>query len=88
MFKDSKANRFSTSEVARLLDLGERRIRSYVHLGVVTGGRTELKPRGRGSGRRLRFGFRDMLVLKSARQLLAAGIAPAKVEQALQQLHY
>ena len=79
----SSSRRYTTREVAQLLKLPEYRIRAYVHLGVVSGGRDELRPQGRGSGRRLRFDFRDILVLKTARKLLAAGLPATKVERAL-----
>jgi tetratricopeptide (TPR) repeat protein len=65
------------------LKLPEHRIRSYVYTGVVTGGREVLAPHGRGAGQRLRFDFRDILVLKTARKLLSAGLPPQKVERAL-----
>ncbi len=75
--------RYSTREVARLLDLPERRIRGWVRTGVVSGGRQDPCPSGRGTGAKLRFDFRDLLVLKAAGKLLAAGLTAARVEQAL-----
>ena len=78
-----ESRRYTTREVARLLKLPEHRIRSYVYTGVVTGGRQELVPHGRGAGQRLKFDFRDILVLKTARKLLSAGLPPQKVERAL-----
>lgn len=75
--------RYTTREVARLSNLSERQVRCYVRSGVVTAGRAEPKPVGRGTGKRLRFDFRDILVLKAARRLLHEGLPPARVERAL-----
>jgi tetratricopeptide (TPR) repeat protein len=75
--------RYNTREVARLSKLSVRQVRGYVRSGVVTGGRAVAKPVGRGTGKRLRFEFRDILVLKAARKLLADGLPPARVERAL-----
>ena len=75
--------RYTTRQVARLLKLQEHQIRAYVRSGVITGGRTELCPLGRGTGQRLRFDFRDLAVLKTARKLLAAGLPAIRVQHAL-----
>jgi tetratricopeptide (TPR) repeat protein len=75
--------RYTTSEVARLSELSERQVRSYVRAGVVSGGRQDPRPRGRGTGKRLRFDFREILVLKAARRLMSAGLPPMRVERAL-----
>jgi tetratricopeptide (TPR) repeat protein len=77
---------YTTREVAKLLKLPEHRIRAYVRLGVVRGGRDPSHPLEPGDDRRLRFDFRDILVLKTARELLAAGLPAAKVERALSAL--
>jgi tetratricopeptide (TPR) repeat protein len=59
---------FSTSEVANILNLPDRRIRSFVRAGFLT-------PAKKNSG--LQFTFRDLLFLKTAKSLLASRV-PAK----------
>lgn len=78
--------RYTTKEVSRLSELSERRVRSYVRAGVISGGRQDPRPRGRGTGKRLRFDFREILVLKAAQRLIAAGMTPTRVERALSTL--
>ncbi|MBI5511716.1 MAG: tetratricopeptide repeat protein [Deltaproteobacteria bacterium] len=76
------SRRYTTREVARLVKLSAQRIRSYVRTGVVEGGRAELAVSG-GQARQLRFDFRDLLVLRTARRLLDAGLPSQRVERAL-----
>ncbi|HXG51711.1 MAG TPA: tetratricopeptide repeat protein [candidate division Zixibacteria bacterium] len=52
---------FSTGDAARILNLPGSRIRSWVHRGF-------LSP-GRGPGRRFRFTFQDLLLLKTTKEL-------------------
>jgi len=79
---------FSTREAARLSNLSQRQIRSYVRRGVVSGGRTLPCPDGRGQGKPLRFNFRELTLLKTVGRLLKAGIHPRRLEQALGMLRH
>lgn len=60
---------FTTAEVANILDLPDRHIRSFVRAGF-------LAPTRNGTGT-LQFTFRDLLFLKTAKSLLASRV-PAK----------
>ena len=63
---------YSTREVAKLVNLPERRIRAYARAGLV------------GLQRRpFRFDFRDLLVLRMAARLLSEGLPPIRVQKAL-----
>jgi len=62
---------FSTREVARLLRVTQARVRSLVYAGFVTP--------GRGPGRRYRFSFQDVVVLRAARDLVASRIPAARI---------
>ena len=62
---------FTTREVARLLRVPQPRIRSLVYAGFVTP--------GRGPGRRYRFSFQDVVVLRAARDLVASRVPPGRV---------
>jgi tetratricopeptide (TPR) repeat protein len=57
---------FSTAEVANILDLPGRRIRSFVRAGFVAPARDEKKT--------LHFTFQDLLFLKTAKSLLASRV--------------
>jgi len=57
---------FSTAEVANILDLPDRRIRSFVRAGFVAPARDEKKT--------LHFTFQDLLFLKTAKSLLASRV--------------
>ena len=67
----------STSEVARILDLKESSIREIVRSGLC-------RPARR--GRRYAFSFQDLVVLRAARDLLAARVPAARVRRALARL--
>ena len=64
----------STREVARILDLREASIREIVRSGLC-------RPARR--GRRYAFSFQDLVVLRAARDLLAARVPAARVRRAL-----
>ena len=64
---------FSTREVARLLRVTPARGRSLVYAGFVTP--------GRGPGRRYRFSFQDVVVLRAARDLVASRVPPGRVSR-------
>lgn len=69
---------YPTREVARLLGLSPRSVRSYVYAGLVA-------PR-RVARRAYRFSFQDLVVLRVARELAAAGLPPRRVKAALGRL--
>jgi tetratricopeptide (TPR) repeat protein len=60
---------FSTTEVAKILDLPDSRIRSFVRAGFLAPARNKTKT--------LQFTFQDLLFLKTAKSLLASRV-PAK----------
>jgi tetratricopeptide (TPR) repeat protein len=69
---------YSTREVARLLELPERQIRSFVQAGF-------LSPR-RGRRGEFLFSFQDLVVLRAAKGLVAAEIPVERVRRALGRL--
>lgn len=69
---------FSTREVARLLRVTPARVRSLVYAGFV-------KP-GRGPGRRYRFCFQDVVVLRAARDLVASRIPAGRIARIVEGL--
>ena len=69
---------FSTREVARLLRVNQGRVRSLVYAGFVTP--------GRGPGRRYRFSFQDVVVLRAARDLVASRIPASRIAHIVSQL--
>ncbi|OGQ91094.1 MAG: hypothetical protein A2289_05375 [Deltaproteobacteria bacterium RIFOXYA12_FULL_58_15] len=92
----SMKQRYTTSQVARLLKLPEHRIRSYVRCGIISGGpdigdekqihkASPQKPARSDANQknRLSFDFRDILVLKTVRKLMSAGVPPNRVKQVL-----
>lgn len=72
---------YSTREVAKLVNLPERRIRAYARAGLV--GRNDEAALEAGPRRSLRFDFRDLLVLRMAARLLSEGLPPIRVQKAL-----
>lgn len=69
---------FTSSEVAKLLDLRVERVRSYVRAGFLDPDRG---PRGE-----MRFSFQDVVLLRTAKELIGARIAPRRVRRALREL--
>ncbi|MFQ5349089.1 MAG: tetratricopeptide repeat protein [Thermoanaerobaculia bacterium] len=69
---------FSTREVARLLRVTQSRVRSLVYAGFVTP--------GRGPGRRYRFSFQDVVVLRAARDLVASRIPASRITRIVDRL--
>jgi tetratricopeptide (TPR) repeat protein len=69
---------YSAEEVAKLLGLSVKRVRSYVRDGF-------LAP-ALGDDGRPRFSFQDVVLLRTAAGLTAARIAPARVRRALARL--
>src|SRR5262249_20044002 len=71
---------FSTRDAARILEVPEPRVRSWVRSGYV-----RLR-RGRGAPRRLSFTFQDLLILRTVKGLLDAGVAPRRVTRLIRSL--
>jgi tetratricopeptide (TPR) repeat protein len=69
---------YSTLEVAKLLNLSPERVRSLVRAGF-------LSP-ARGPRKELRFTFQDLVLLRTARELLEARIPARRVRRALREL--
>jgi len=69
---------YDARTVAKLLDLSVDRVRSYARAGFLTPDRG---PRGE-----FRFSFQDLVLLRTAKGLLAARIPPQKVRRALRNL--
>lgn len=69
---------YTEREVASVLGLPEARIRAFVKEGF-------LEPR-RGQGGELRFGFQDLVLLRTAKGLTEAGVSPRRVRRALASL--
>lgn len=69
---------FTTRDAAKILDLSERRIRSCVRAGF-------LSPT-RGPGRRLRFTFQDLLLLKTTKGLLDSRVPLKRIRRMLASL--
>ncbi|MCB9751883.1 MAG: tetratricopeptide repeat protein [Myxococcales bacterium] len=65
----------SVREVARLFNLPESRLRYWAQTGFI-------RPSGRGSGRSL-YSFRDLIGIKVAKELLAAGLSLQRVRKNL-----
>ncbi|HEX4826261.1 MAG TPA: tetratricopeptide repeat protein [Candidatus Polarisedimenticolaceae bacterium] len=69
---------YSAREVAKLLGLPVSRVHSYVRAGF-------LKP-ARGPKRELAFTFQDVVVLRTASELVRSRIAPSRVKRILKKL--
>jgi len=69
---------FSTGEVAKILNLPDRRIRSFVRAGFVAPARGEKKS--------LRFTFQDLLFLKTAKGLLDSRVPAKRIARILSSL--
>jgi tetratricopeptide (TPR) repeat protein len=69
---------YTTRDVQKLLGLSPRRIRDYARSGI-------LDP-GRGPGNRYIFGFRDLVLLRTARALLDADVPHRRILRALRRL--
>ena len=64
---------FTTREVAKILDVPEERVRIYARAGLV-------EPQ-RGAGRRLEFSFQDLLLLKTTKGLMDAGVPTRRLRR-------
>jgi tetratricopeptide (TPR) repeat protein len=69
---------YSVREVAAMLGLSAAQIRAYAHQGFL---QPERGPRGE-----LRFGFHDLVILRTAGELAAANVPQRKVRRVLQRL--
>lgn len=68
---------YTTRDVERMLGLSPGRIREYARAGVVSPDR---------AGQRYLFGFRDLVLLRTARALLDASVPQARILRALRHL--
>jgi tetratricopeptide (TPR) repeat protein len=68
---------YSTSDVAKLLGLPAQQIRSFVRDGLVAAER---------EGRGYRFSFSDLVLLRAAKDLVAAGVPRRHIRKALAEL--
>jgi tetratricopeptide (TPR) repeat protein len=66
---------YSTREVGELLDMPQETVREIARSGA-------LEPE-RGPGLHYRFSFQDIIILRTARELIAAGIGKSRVNRAL-----
>lgn len=69
---------YTTRDVAELIGLSTSSVRAWARSGL-------LSP-DRGPGHAYRFSFRDLVVLRTVRELLDADIPPAKVRRSLESL--
>ncbi|MBI4541097.1 MAG: tetratricopeptide repeat protein [Gemmatimonadetes bacterium] len=69
---------YTTGEVADVLGISPSQVRAYARAGLLTP--------ARGPRNEYRFSFQDIVVLRAAKELLAARIHPRKVRHALQKL--
>ena len=69
---------YSTKEVAKLLSMSEAEVRGYVRAGF-------LVPE-RGPRREMLFSFQDLVFLRTAHGLAAAGVTPRRIRAALSRL--
>jgi len=69
---------YSTHQVAALLGLSERQVRSFVSAGFLTP--------ARGARGAFRYTFQDLVILRTAKGLCAAGIPPHRVRSSLARL--
>jgi tetratricopeptide (TPR) repeat protein len=69
---------YNARSVAKLLDLSVGQVRAYARAGVVE---PERGPRGE-----YRFSFQDLVLLRTAKGLLASRVPPRKIRSALQNL--
>ncbi len=69
---------YTTRDIQKLLGLSPRRVRQYARSGV-------LDP-GRGPGHRYVFGFRDLVLLRTARALMDARVPHPRILRSLRRL--
>src|SRR5207249_117749 len=73
---------YNSRDVARLLGLTVAQVRGFARDGFLTP-----PPRpGRGVRRRLQFSFQDLVILRTAKALVAARIPTRRIRRALKQL--
>ena len=69
---------YSARDVAKIMDLSVVQIRSYARAGLI-------HPRRTAQGQ-YRFSFQDLVLLRTAKELIAARIPPRKIKLALKKL--
>ncbi len=70
---------YSSQDVARLLGLTVAQVRGFARDGFLT-------PPGRGVRRKLQFSFQDLVILRTAKALVAARIPARRIRRALRRL--
>src|SRR6266511_4333550 len=71
---------YSSQDVARLLGLTVAQVRGFARDGFLT------PPPGRGVRRKLQFSFQDLVILRTAKALVAARIPARRIRRALRRL--
>ncbi len=69
---------YSTRDIAELLDLSRETIREIARAGILDADRTP--------GRHYRFSFQDVIILRTAKELLKAGVGRSQINKTLYQL--
>ena len=69
---------YSTRDVAELLELAPELIREIARAGILDPART--------AGNHYRFSFQDIIVLRTAKELLQAGVSRSQINQTLYRL--
>src|SRR5690242_13900404 len=73
---------YSSRDVARLLGLTVAQVRGFARDGFLT------PAPGRGARRKLQFSFQDLVILRTAKALVAARIPARRIRRALQNLRH
>src|SRR3989442_10853170 len=73
---------YSSQDVARLLGLTVAQVRAFARDGFLT------PAPGRGARRKLQFSFQDLVILRTAKALVAARIPARRIRGALKNLRH
>src|SRR5690348_1262465 len=76
---------YTSQDVAKLLGLTVARVRGYARDGFLSPGRGGAGGAG-GARRSLQFSFQDLVILRTAKALVAARIPPRRIRRALKRL--
>src|SRR2546427_4571915 len=75
---------YTSRDVAKLLGLTVAQVRGFARDGFLT----PPSRSGRGSRRKLQFSFQDLVILRTAKALVAARIPTRRIRHALKQLRH
>src|SRR6266705_4369459 len=78
---------YNSRDVARLLGLTVAQVRAFARDGFLTPPPRPPRP-GRGARRKLQFSFQDLVILRTAKALVAARIPTRRIRHALKQLRH